>query len=402
MALALDKVSVKSFKSLVEGEVSLARINVFIGANGSGKSNLLEALGVLGAAAAGRIEDLTLKERGVRPGVVNLYKSSFRNLKLPVFIRLSGSSGDTSYAVSIRSPTTAGPVTRWRYDTESLVSEGSPVVGRSPASREGPNPDAGLIALKLVELPPEAPAAKVVAALQRFRIYSPVTHFLRYSNDPTQQDPIGLLGGGLEVAVAEMFADLRQRLGDKDFTTFARALYKLTGWADKIEAIGREQAPLPASVASGPKVLLFRDRFMARGRDTLTAHDASEGALYVLFGLVVALHPRSPSIAAIDNFDQALNPRLAKAFTRFLCEWSLRLHPERQLLLTCHNPLVLDGLPLRDDQSIRLFAVDRDNTGRTIIRCHDLRSLIDVKKDNPAPLSRLWVMGALGAIPSDV
>lgn len=402
MALALDKVTVKSFKSLVEAEVPLARINVFIGANGSGKSNLLEALGVLGAAAAGRIDDSTLKERGVRPGVVELYKSSFRDLNLPTSIRLFGARGDTSYAVSIRNPSTAGTITRWQYDTESLVSNGVRVVGRSPASKTGPNRDVGLIALKLVELRTETPEAQLVAALQGFRIYSPVTHFLRYSGDPTQQDPIGLLGGGLEVAVDEMFADLRQRLGDEEFTSFASALYKLTGWAEKIEAIGREQAPLPASVTSGPKVLLFHDRFMDPKRNTLTAHDASEGALYVLFGLVVALHPRGPSIAAIDNFDQALNPRLAKAFTRFLCEWSLRLHPERQLLLTCHNPLVLDGLPLADDPSIRLFAVDRDNTGHTVIRYRDLGSLVAVKKDTPAPLSRLWVMGALGAIPSDV
>jgi hypothetical protein len=85
-----------------------------------------------------------------------------------------------------------------------------------------------------------------------------------------------------------------------------------------------------------------------------------------------------------------------------LCEWSYRAAPDRQLLLTCHNPLVLDGLPLVDDPSIRLFAVDRDNAGHTVIRHRDLSSLVAAKKDNPAPLSRLWVMGALGAIPSDV
>jgi hypothetical protein len=276
------------------------------------------------------------------------------------------------------------------------------VAGRSPSSKEGPDPEAGLIALTLVELSPETPESRVVRSLQGFRIYSPVTHFLRYSNDPTQQDPIGLLGGGLGVAVAEMFEEMRRHLGADAFRPFERALYKLLGWTDEIKAIGRDHAPLPASVTSGREVLLFRDRFMARGRDTLTAHDASEGALYVLFGLVVALHPRSPMLAAIDNFDQALNPRLAKSFTRFLCEWSGRAAPDRQLLLTCHNPLVLDGLPLADDPSIRLFAVDRDNTGRTVIRYRDLSSLVAAKKDNPAPLSRLWVMGALGAIPSDV
>ncbi len=399
---ALDHVNVRSFKSLVEADVTLGRVNVFIGANGSGKSNLLEALGVLGAAAAGRVDDAALKERGVRPGVEKLYKSSFRDLKPPPTIRLTGKRGDTSYSVGLWNPGEAGTVTRWRYHSESLDDGAVHLAGRSPASQEGPNPDAGLIALKMVELAPDTAASRLVGALQAFRIYSPVTHFLRYASDPTQQDPIGLLGGGLGVAVAELFADLKNRLGAEAWQEFMAELFRLIGWANDIQTIGREEAPLPSSVTSSPQVLLFRDRFMAEGRNTLTAHDASEGALYVLFGLVVALHPRSPAVSAVDNFDQALNPRLAKAFTSFLCKWSQRVAPERQLLLTCHNPLVLDGLPLRDDPTIRLFAVDRDNTGRTVIRLRDLKSLIEAKKDNPAPLSRLWVMGALGAIPSDV
>ena len=70
---------VKDFKSLVEVTVDLGVVNVFIGANGSGKSNLLEAVGVLGAAASGRVNDESLKYRGVRPGRPALYKSSFKN-----------------------------------------------------------------------------------------------------------------------------------------------------------------------------------------------------------------------------------------------------------------------------------------------------------------------------------
>ena len=44
-------------------------VNVFIGANGNGKSNLLEALGVLSAAIQGRVDYAALLRRGVRPGL---------------------------------------------------------------------------------------------------------------------------------------------------------------------------------------------------------------------------------------------------------------------------------------------------------------------------------------------
>jgi predicted ATPase len=73
----LRTLKVERFKSLVKLELELGRINVFVGANGSGKSNLLEAVGVLGAAAFGRVDDETLLRRGVRPGVPSLYKTAF-------------------------------------------------------------------------------------------------------------------------------------------------------------------------------------------------------------------------------------------------------------------------------------------------------------------------------------
>ena len=68
---------IERFKSLVRLELELGRINVFVGANGSGKSNLLEAVGILGSAAFGRVDDETLLRRGVRPGVPSLYKTAF-------------------------------------------------------------------------------------------------------------------------------------------------------------------------------------------------------------------------------------------------------------------------------------------------------------------------------------
>ncbi|MYC48708.1 MAG: AAA family ATPase [Synechococcus sp. SB0662_bin_14] len=73
----IERFSVQTFKSLEDVTVALGRVNVFIGANGSGKSNLLEALGILSAAANGKVDEQALLARGVRPGVPNLYKSAF-------------------------------------------------------------------------------------------------------------------------------------------------------------------------------------------------------------------------------------------------------------------------------------------------------------------------------------
>ena len=96
----LESVIVESFKSLEKVELHLGSVNVFIGANGSGKSNLLEAVGVLGAAANGRVDDEALLRRGVRPGLPSLYKSSFKGSRQPPEIRFTASNGTSSYLIS--------------------------------------------------------------------------------------------------------------------------------------------------------------------------------------------------------------------------------------------------------------------------------------------------------------
>ena len=123
-----------------------------------------------------------------------------------------------------------------------------------------------------------------------------------------------------------------------------------------------------------------------------TGYDASEGALYVLFMLTLAM-PTGPSIFAVDNFDHALNPRLAKKMMEVFCEQILK--QGKHVFLTTHNPLVLDGLDLNNDD-VRLFTVDRDDNGYSQIqRVKVSQELIDAGQ----PLSRLWINGRLGGVP---
>ena len=137
---------------------------------------------------------------------------------------------------------------------------------------------------------------------------------------------------------------------------------------------------------------------MAEGRNTLTAYDASEGALYVLFALVACLHPRSPAILAIDNVDHALNPQLARALMGKICDWTM-LAGQRQLFLTCHNPVALDGLPLQDD-AVRLFTVQRSNTGRSVVDRVVVTDRMRKLAKEGYTLSRMWVIGEIGGVPN--
>ena len=392
----IRSISIKSFKSLLDVEVELGRVNVFIGANGSGKSNLLEAIGVLGAAASGRVDDESLLRRGVRPGVPALYKSSFKGQRGRGSIRLEAeASAETGFAVELNNPI-SDPKPAWRYMTETVNENGERLLGRSHRSKTKHDPQRGLAALKAVEWETSRPASRLLRELADYCIYAPNTNTLRgLAPDPQQRDPVGLAGGRLPEAALDLLQKGRK---DDRLREVSAQVLALIDWAASYGSrrVG-EDIPLSPSVASTQRVLYFKDRFMADKRNGLTGYDASEGALYVIFAAVVAALPSAPSFFAIDNFDHALNPRLARALAAHFCEWVLG-SPDKQVLLTSHNPLVLDGLPLDNDE-VRLFAVGRSRKGHTTVR----RISVDVRdlqrNGELWTVSRLWVMGHLGGVP---
>lgn len=389
----LNQIKVNSFKSLEKVEIDLGLVNVFIGANGSGKSNLLEAIGILGAAASGRVDDEALLRRGVRPGLPVLYKSSFKGGPQATGIRFSACNEGASYSVGLFNPT-AEPEPGWRFNTELLVEGDNKIVGRSQRSKLRLEPTAGYASLKAVELLANSPADRLLKELREFAIYSPDTATLRgLDSDQQSRKPIGLNGGRLAEAVNDLFK-----------VESNRALYsstlELIDWARGMGATSSDSVPVSPTIPQPTLILRFRDKFMTQGRNYLSGYDASEGALYILFMTVLMHHPDAPKVIAVDNFDHALNPRLAKSLTRKICDWSVK-QSDRQMFLTSHNPLVLDGLPLRND-TIRLFTVERSNHGKTVVRRVKITEKLLDKADQGIPLSQQWVMGTFGGVPSDI
>jgi predicted ATPase len=66
----LSRIKIKNFKSFVEAEIRLRPLTVMIGANASGKTNFIEALGLLGWMASGR--SLSQIHSAVRDGELRL------------------------------------------------------------------------------------------------------------------------------------------------------------------------------------------------------------------------------------------------------------------------------------------------------------------------------------------
>ena len=392
----LASVEVRDFKSLKKVQVELGQVNVFVGANGSGKSNLLEALGILGSAAAGVIDDQALARRGVRPGV--LFKSSFLEEKPAPKISLRATSqAGAHYHAYITKPARAES-TAWLFGNETLTLGDEAVASRGPrgnASLEWlsvPLEKSRSIA-NLARTSTKTPARvrAFLDVLDDFAIFAPVTPVLRgLAPDTAPRAPVGLFGGQLPEAIG------RLRSTGNHVHALAGAL-GLIDWAKDVEMGPPSLDILSASVGRTREVLRFTDRFMAEGRNVLSGYDASEGALYILFMLVLAMDEAAPRSFAVDNFDQALNPRTARALTSLFVKTALEYG--RQAFLTTHNPLVLDGLQLDDDR-VRLFTVSRSAKGFTEVRRVPVKNLAALKeKHGEFALSRLWVTGLLGGMP---
>ena len=395
----LSSVTIKDFKSLKDVTVDLGQVNVFVGANGSGKSCLLEAIGILGACAAGAVDDQALLRRGVRPGVPERYRSSFEGETIAPKISLRAvSKNGADYHAYITNPT-EHPGPYWIFGNETLKDDKK----KKLASR-GPKGNATALDLSLplennrsvtslVRASQKTPAyvRALLADLDGFAIFAPVTPVLRgIAPDTAPRSPVGLYGGQLAEAVALLNTQVRGQ------RAVAEAL-SMIDWARKVSAGEPKKSFVSPSVPTSRIVVEFQDRFMAKHRNTLSGYDASEGALYVLFMMVLAAHPQSPQIFAVDNFDQALNPRTARELTRIFAQHALE--GGHQVLLTTHNPLVLDGLALGDDR-IRLFTVERDRSGHTKVKRVPVRDFDALRRRHGEhAVSRLWVEGRIGGMP---
>jgi predicted ATPase len=416
----ITHLEIKGFKSLVDVSIELGAVNVFIGANGSGKSNLLEAVGFLSAIIGLGPETESLRYRGIREG----YPSSFcASLKGQEQLQLSLAMEDEEMRYFVKLEPNQSHPTRWHIIEErgSFEDSGSfvrlndhfTVVGMggeppiplhvnpqllnrscaryaltisSISKKNRPKPNLSLTAQEDWRRISSLEEPNLFDQVASMAIFAPGTSQLRGSRTDIQREPLGLGGSGLSQAIDEMLRMEPEKLGPFDLDD----VYELIDWADSLS--------IDEATHNGEATRLrIGDRFMGNGHKTVSLVEASEGALYVLFMLALVGHKESPPIFAVDNFDQALHPRLARALTRLVSEQVVD-DGTRQMLATTHNPLVLDGLDLLDDR-IRLFTVDRDPTGASQVRRVLVTEELMAKADEGFSLSQLWTTGRLGGVP---
>lgn len=419
----LTELTIHGFKSIRQvTPIEFGRVNLFIGGNGVGKSNILEAIGLVSACVNREITSDELNKKGVRLSVPTLFKAAFKNHKLrPNFDLKAKWENGLSYDVSVSAGVYSEEL---NFHSELLSLNGKKVLGRSPhgftvpllgkkiAIKEGEITTTRGILDVFQHFLPEDTKDKLqdeLAEFSKFAIFSPQTAFLRGTEvENTTVKPLGLNGGGLGKAYSTVHA-LMQRLRTQDPKAYVQyadlfMLLGVPGWTRAVMVSPYNPDIVSAQVKASDSAIYFIDKFMKSTRNRLSAYDSSEGTLYLLFMIVLLMHPESPKILAIDNIDSALNPKITRELleTVIKCTGAASKSSTRfgleQVFMTSHNPTSLDAFDLFNDDQ-RVFVVMRNDEGSTVItrlKPPPKMSRADwIKAKGGKNLSEMWIEGKI-------
>ena len=358
----IETITVKNFKSITDMTLSLGNVNVFIGANGSGKSNILEAIAMVAAERSAQIEVNSMIQKGIRIAKPDLMISSFygQPSNNTINVNISGTEGERiKYAVTNLTP-------------EDIYSTWN--APWSTGARRGNIKEAVKKTDKLKEY------------LSKYLIYSLSINALRGLTSDSLQYPLGLNGEGLDVLLNNIPKEEIMQIKEsaKDYISWIEdiffdneEIYKMQGYK-----LGRSKSNL-----------YLRDKFMQKKNNLFSAENANEGALELLFYLTLFISRKTPDFFAIDNIENGLNPRLCRFLMKKICE--LAVKNGKQVLITTHNPAILDGLNLNDG-SQRLYVVTRNDEGKTQAKRIQTKEQTGEQR---MMLSEMWMKGLIGGVP---
>ncbi len=360
----IRQVQIRNYKSIAQLSVNLELFTVFVGRNGSGKSNFIDALSFVKDCLFSSIE-LALIERG-RIGAVRR-----RSIGHPTHIGIrfileleNNLSADYAFEIA------AEPKEREKFrvarercvvqsffDTEhSFEVEAGVFKKEIPGIKPKLSPDR----LALFAASATEEFRPVYDFLTSMRFYSIVPLKIRELQEPDSGDYLKRDGSN----AASVLKRLREEpQGAGRYQRICRLLSKIVEGIKKVEdrAVGQKET------------IQFKQDVGSDHPWTFDALNMSDGTLRAL-GLLLSVYQLGHhSLIAIEEPEATVHP----AVTELIIEILLDASNEKQILLTTHSPDILDYKYIKDDQ-IRIVNVERSKTligpvsqpGRDAIRQH--------------------------------
>lgn len=369
----IEQIKIENYKSIASLELHLGRVNVFVGENGSGKTNILEAVALGSAASGDNLEDSQLSIKGMRISEPKMMTSGFKpDYNNEILIEFSGSTN--------------------RKNRFILSNDGKPFSKWQNKGRVTVNVDEMLKYIKDNNLKEDSEFERSFfkdifkqnisdLKMDEYVIFAPEYSALR-KFDIENGNVIGCSGNGLFSHIKllsetspEFFNEIRDNMSFID-------------WFEGFE--------IPKDLMFTERRIRIKDRYLEEGIQYIDQRSSNEGFLYLLFYVTLFISPYTPKFFAIDNVDNALNPKLCSR----LLEVLVRLAKEngKQVILTAHNPGLLDGLNLNDEEQ-RLFVISRNKLGHT--KALRIEQKPSTNGHEPVRLSEQFLRGYIGGLPKN-
>ena len=221
--------------------------------------------------------------------------------------------------------------------------------------------------------------------------YSSFSHFLIYAieetairkfEDDEKAKVLGIRGEGLFKLLFEM-----NQNQSEEFQEIIENL-ELIDWFDGFE--------IPQDLVFTERRIKIKDRFLEEGLQYFDQRSSNEGFLFLMFYFALFISKYTPKFFAIDNIDASLNPKLCIELIKILTK--LDKKHDKQVIFTTHNPAILDGLNLNDDE-VRLLVVNRNIHGHTKVKRVLKKQMPEGVE--PLRLSEQFLRGYLGGLPKN-
>lgn len=365
----ITQLKIENYKSIKELTLNTGRVNFLIGENGSGKSNILEAITFAAAAEANKLDNEFLSSRGIRVTEPELMRSAFdkNNCQKEIIISINFLLQLKRKKYILLNDNKS--YHRWDgiIDGDDILfienNENNRIIRFSQISMSYIN------SINDDEIKESYRNYRTIHdSIENFIIFSPENTSLRNLEKEGQIQPLGIYGEGLLKLLMVTQTEEPEALKDIE------EVLELFGWYETVE--------IPNTVSVLERKITIKDRYLEMSFDQ---RSANEGFLLILFYITLVVSKYTPKIFAIDNIDTSLNPKLC---SRLIMEITrLAKKYDKQIFLTSHNPAILDGIDLSDDEQ-RLIVVHRNAKGHT--RCKRIELKDEPKSSIRDRMSRIF------------